>query len=767
MTAPYVETKELDQSYRVESESGTATAIVIPAKRGPLTAQLITSDTEYLTAYTQDQKVEVGDTLAHFSALAVLEKSNALWVARAVPEDILYGGVVINTVSGASTKLATGLSAPTAYLFKDTEGTATQQKTAISVTANIEGSLAGTYFVLPGQNKYVWFSTGSKPQIGTIVCPQASEFHENEKAQYFTLPGGKYYAWFQVDGRGIDPALEEMTAIKVELSAEETEWVVASKIATAINALEGKFTAVSNSSKVTITNLTAADTEEGNAGTAALVYITVQTASGTGTDPKPTNPMDMTGIEVILTENDSAAKVASLIAAKATGTGITAKYEKGTAEVILINDETGKQAPALEGTSGFDIKTLAYGGKDSGKPCMLIYGANPGEWNNRVVVKIYNYTDHPEKVAVEGAFIIEVFKNTNLNNPVETHLCSLDPAKLDGYGNNLYVEKVLESSNYIAAMVNDAIDPSQMPASDTSGITLTHGDDGSPVTDANMIKTLKAAFSNKDKVKVTLIIDGGWTTAAYHTEMLKLAKARQDCFAILSSPNSAEDSANYKNEIVSYRKDQLNANTSYGAIFTPHLKTFDYFNNRNVWAAPDGQLAGALSAADRDYEIWYPVLGYKRGTLDVLDVKREFTPGDMDYLYANGVNPIRKKTGKGIVIWGQKTLQTAPSALDRINVRMMLIKIEPAIEDTLENFIGEFNTAQTRGDVLSIVGEYLKDIQARNGIRGFKLICDTTNNTPAIINGNKMLLDTYVIPPYSTEYITNTMIITPEGVSLQ
>ena len=281
-----------------------------------------------------------------------------------------------------------------------------------------------------------------------------------------------------------------------------------------------------------------------------------------------------------------------------------------------------------------------------------------------------------------------------------------------------------------------------------------------------MIRALKK-FSNKDEIKVTLIIDGGWATPAYQTEMLKICKDRMDCFAIFSTPISAENSADYKNAIVNYRKNQLNANSSYGAIITPHVKVFDYFNNRDVWAAPDGQLAGALIDAERNYEIWYPVLGYRRGVLDVTDVRRTFEKGDLDYLYANGVNPIRKVSGKGIVIWGQKTLQSAPSALDRINVRMMLIKIEPAIEEFLDNYIGEFNTAQTRAEVTSIIEGYLRGIEARNGIRGFKVICDTTNNTPTVIENNQMEVWTYVKPPYATEYITNKIIITPESVSLQ
>jgi hypothetical protein len=105
MVAPNVTTTEDDQSYRVPTQSGTYVGIVVPAKKGPLVPTLVTSDTNYLKLYTENEKPEIGDTLAHFSALGILEKTSSLWVQRAVPEDALCGGVVFKAVSGAPTPL--------------------------------------------------------------------------------------------------------------------------------------------------------------------------------------------------------------------------------------------------------------------------------------------------------------------------------------------------------------------------------------------------------------------------------------------------------------------------------------------------------------------------------------------------------------------------------------------------------------------------------------------------------------------------------------
>lgn len=767
MSAPNVNTQEVDQSYRVSSSAGSTVAIVVPAKKGPTVPTLMSSDTEYLKYYTANETVEVGDTLAHFSALAVLEKSDALWVQRAVPEDALYGGAVFKAVEGAPEQLKLGLLDPTAYLFKDTAGSATPQITEISFASCIDGSLGGKYFVLPGANKYVWYKVAGEKQQATVLTSDAESLKvDSGFAKYFVLPGGTHYAYFVVNSKGEDPALDGKTKIEVALEGTETASQVAKALSTALASLSGDFTCTYSSNTVVIDCAKAA-TKYGDAGTTDFIYITTKYGTEDSKDPAPTTPANMTGIEVEIGENETVAEVArkTFVKLNTSASEFKGEYTTGSATLKLTSTVAGLQTDAQDGDTNFEFTTFQYGGNSGSVPCLLIYGANQGKWNNDVVVKIYSYTDYPETVGEKNAFLIKVYKASNLNVELESWLCSLDPGKLDGNGSSLYVETVLEGSYYIRALVNDAVEANQLPASEVKGTALKGGSDGSPVTDAAMIKALKK-FANKDEIKITLMIDGGWATPAYQTEMLKIAKDRMDCFAIFSTPIASENSADYKNALVNYRKNQLNANSSYAALITPHVKVFDYFNNRDIWAAPDGYLAGALMDAERNYEIWYPVLGFKRGVLDVTDVRRTFEKGDLDYLYDNGLNPIRKVSGQGIVIWGQKTLQSSASALDRINVRMMLIKVEPAIEQYLENYIGEFNTTQTRAEIKSIIDSYLKDIEARNGCRGFKVVCDTTNNTAAVIEANELIVWTYIKPPYATEYITNKMIITPESVTL-
>ncbi len=162
--------------------------------------------------------------------------------------------------------------------------------------------------------------------------------------------------------------------------------------------------------------------------------------------------------------------------------------------------------------------------------------------------------------------------------------------------------------------------------------------------------------------------------------------------------------------------------------------------------------------------MWYPAAGLNRGVIKVLDARRRFDKGEMDLLYDAGINPIRFAAGKGVLIWGQKTLASVPSALDRINVRMMLITIEPAIRDALEGFLFDLNDESTRAIASMMVTSYMNNIKARRGVSDFKVVCDDTNNTAADIDAGRMNLWLFVKPTRSVEYIPFTTAILPTGL---
>jgi len=361
--------------------------------------------------------------------------------------------------------------------------------------------------------------------------------------------------------------------------------------------------------------------------------------------------------------------------------------------------------------------------------------------------------------AVPTAFSIEVYWKGTL---VETFAVSKSTVK-DGFNRSMYIVDMLKSSEYIRCIDNTAVTTDMVKTMHT-GIYMEKGTDGTAVTDAELVVALDG-FESPDAIPLTLLMDGGAATVAVAQQIIAVAEARRDCFGILSTPYANEASASYLNELINYRKIDLNANTSFAALFTPHLKVYDKFNDRSIYCAPDGNIGAIISKTALNYEIWYPPAGFRRGILNVLDVRRRFQSGEMDLLYDAGLNPVRFVPGKGIVVWGQKTLSARPSALDRINVRMLLIVIEPAIKEALEDFTFEINDAATQSVVRIMIAAYMANIKSRRGVYDFSVVCDATNNTATDIDNYRLNVDLFVKPVKAIEFIRFTVVIVPTGMA--
>ena len=394
----------------------------------------------------------------------------------------------------------------------------------------------------------------------------------------------------------------------------------------------------------------------------------------------------------------------------------------------------------------------------------LITGANQGSWANDIEIKLFTYANSPDVVKEPDAFQIQVYKQST-GETLEVFTCSRDVNAKDGYGKNIYIEDVLLGSSYIRAIDNTSLVSTETIKEQTTFLTLTGALDGLSVTDTNMISALNT-LNNKAEIPLTVIMDGGWATVAYQQAIDSLCQSRKDCVGILSTPYYTEDSSNYMTDIVTYRKTTLNLNSSYSALYSPHVKIRDRFNDRDIFVAPDGYAAAAISDTSSNYEIWFAPAGFKRGMINVLDTKRRFTEGELDLLYDSGINPIKFSVGKGIAIWGQKTLSARPSALDRLNVRLLLITIEPALAAFLEDYLFEFNDDFTRLLIRTGMESYMDNIKSRKGVYDYKVVCDETNNTPADIDNNIMNVWLFVQPTKTAEFITLSVVITRTGFDL-
>jgi len=433
---------------------------------------------------------------------------------------------------------------------------------------------------------------------------------------------------------------------------------------------------------------------------------------------------------------------------------VTVTHAAAGARVIAVDSGTGATIVVIQ--AGVDSEAYV-------DEVMLIHSANEGVWGDDVAIKIITHVDDEDLVAEPEAFLIQVFKLGALGTPVEEFFCALAEGKKDGYGRNMFVEDVLEASNYIRAVVNTAV-VSVYPKSQATAIFLNAGDDGLAVTDSNMIAAAQD-FANPDDIFVNVLMDGGYAAPAYQIALDNLCITRQDCVAILSVPFEDEDSNTYLNDISDYRKLELNLNSSYSALYSTHVLITDRFNDRKIYVSPDGYVAAQISATASNAEIWQPVAGFKRGKLNVEDVRRRFEVGEMDFLYNIGVNPIRFSPGRGITIWGQKTLLSRPSALDRLNVRLLLIVIEPAIKEFLEDFLFELNTRETRAQVTAKIESYMDSIRARKGVVDYQVICNETNNLANDIDNNRMNVDLFIKPSPSIEEIPFRVVLVSQSTS--
>ena len=265
-------------------------------------------------------------------------------------------------------------------------------------------------------------------------------------------------------------------------------------------------------------------------------------------------------------------------------------------------------------------------------------------------------------------------------------------------------------------------------------------------------------LANPDEYDVNLLINAGYAIPAIHLHMIALAEARQDCFAILDPPYGLS-----VQEMVEFRKYTGNYNSSYAAIYYDWLRVFDDFNAVERVTPPSGYVASSYAFTDLTRDPWVAPAGMQRGVLQVLETVTRLSPGDMDLLYSNGINPMLTQAGGGTYIWGQKTLLYMDSALNRVNVRRLLIVLEKAISKFLRAFVFEPNVQRVRNQIVVATDNYLANVQARDGISGRLVVSNASNNTPQVIDNNELHVDIYIKPVRAAEFIQLGVVVLPTG----
>lgn len=275
-----------------------------------------------------------------------------------------------------------------------------------------------------------------------------------------------------------------------------------------------------------------------------------------------------------------------------------------------------------------------------------------------------------------------------------------------------------------------------------------------------------AALSNADEFDINLLVMPGifHSQHSYVAQLgIDLCEQRGDCFYIMD--NVVFPASNQSTGLIDAAiNDVSTIDSNYVGTYYPWIKILDTNLNKIVSVPPSVIMPSIYASSDNAAAEWFAPAGLNRGGIpQAVQTLDRLTWAERDTLYAGRVNPIAAFPGQGICVWGQKTLQVQHSALDRINVRRLLINLKKFIASTSKYLVFEQNTTDTRNRFLSVVNPYLESVQQRSGLYAYKVVCDATNNTADIIDNNILYGQIYLQPAKTAEYIVLDFNILPTG----
>ena len=360
---------------------------------------------------------------------------------------------------------------------------------------------------------------------------------------------------------------------------------------------------------------------------------------------------------------------------------------------------------------------------------------------------------------------------------------SKNPVAKTAQGNsNYYADVIYRQSGFI--YWTDHISAGSNWGSDTTSTytdvdtitidTLTGGTDDYAVT-AGELELAYDKFSDTESVDVNLILGGPSSAVAdsaaaqdTHVTMLtSLVEGRRDCVAFVSpyraaTVNVASSVTQTQNVIDAF---DLCPSSSYVVFDSSYKYMYDKYNDVFRFVPMNGDVAGLCAFTDQVRDAWFSPAGFNRGNVRGA-IKLSYNPnqGERDQLYRARINPIVNFPGQGVVLFGDKTALSKPSAFDRINVRRLFLVLEKAIATASKFQLFEFNDEFTRAQFRNLVEPFLRDVQGRRGIIDFKVVADATNNTGEVIDRNEFIGDIFIKPNRSINFITLNFIATRTGV---
>jgi hypothetical protein len=295
-------------------------------------------------------------------------------------------------------------------------------------------------------------------------------------------------------------------------------------------------------------------------------------------------------------------------------------------------------------------------------------------------------------------------------------------------------------------------------ASNTMGFDCSSATASGSVAYKRAINTV----SNPDEIDINMLVTPGAIHSLHPTvtnHAMDKVESRADCFYVM-------DTAAWGDNVSTAVDNVKTLDTNYVATYYPWVKIDDPSDGQGLWVPPSVLIPGVIAFTDNVAHEWFAPAGLNRGGLSAARIaKKKLTHTDRDTLYEARVNPIATFPGQGVVVFGQKTLQAKPSALDRINVRRLLIRLKKFIASSSRFLVFEQNDSSTRARFLNIVNPFLESVQANSGLSAFKVVMDDSNNTPDVIDRNQLVGQIFIQPTRTAEFIVLDFTVLPTGAA--
>ena len=405
----------------------------------------------------------------------------------------------------------------------------------------------------------------------------------------------------------------------------------------------------------------------------------------------------------------------------------------------------------------------------NGAPGSSVYNQQFG--NTAAVDEIHAVVvDQGGKFTGVPGTILEVFKAMSR---------ATDSKTIDG-STNYYKNIINQQSQYVwfgtdraSALSNTAVNIVSGSNNAPMNLQFTGGTDGAS-TEANVsVGTITSGydyFNSAEDVDISLLLTGKAIGGQYGEQLPNylidnIALKRLDCVVFVSPGKSTVvNNVGYEAAtMVNFRN--LSRDTSYAVLDSGYKYQYDRYNDINRWIPLNGDIAGLCARTDNTLDPWWSPAGFNRGQIkNIIQLAYNPRKADRDTLYKANINPVVTFPGQGTVLYGDKTMQTKPSAFDRINVRRLFIVLEKSISTAAKYTLFEFNDAFTRAQFKNLVTPFLRTVKGRRGIYDFLVVSDETNNTPAIIDSNQFVGDIYIKPARAINFIQLNFVAVGTGV---